>query len=181
MVSTSLIQAAVALLASDASLDLKYQVKHFLHSVTLSSRMGGLPDAASLALLHDTVKGPMTVYRGISIPSLTRAERVEANSLKVGDDIPEHYRLPNGNQTVIHTTTSKSVANGYASGGELSLVMAFEVSPSAIICDTNNLKAVLDKGDLSPDDWTYFKEAKEVMLFKDAKLKPPTVVSVKVR
>lgn len=151
----------------------KSQSISFLNHVTLSSRLAPQPSNGVVEFLSKTRnQETYKLYRGLSL------DGNEFSSLKPGDEVPDNLARPNGNQTVIHTTSDIDVARKYASGKDVSFVYEIEVSPDQVLFDANNLSECFDDEDMSDDKLKYFLGEKEVMLFRNAVFKA-TVLEVK--
>lgn len=153
----------------------------FVESIIMSSRIGKLPGPAALAVLAKTRDpGEYTVYRGVSLGSATREQRIKYNGIRLGDPIPKEFAGVDGAQASLHTSKSASVAMTYARGGAVELVFKIVVPSTRVLFDSTNIGRAFDKGVVPPDTLKYFKGEKEVMLSHGPEL-PGTVHHIRVR
>jgi hypothetical protein len=138
-----------------------------LHKILLSSNysnkdIGLSPEGK--AFLQQTVEGPITVYRGITLRKdrVTSEQFKELKSLSLGNIVPKWASSNNKNS---YTSASKSlaVASRYAKGG--GIVMEARAEPEQILVDTTKLQQLaIDSDEFDEDDFNYMKSEKEVIL-----------------
>jgi len=155
------------------------QAVTFLHLVTLASRNGAMPSDEVLTFLSQTAKGDgYKLFRGLSIANMTKQEAEEFYQLKAGDEVPERFLSPSGSQVTLHATKSRAVAESYSQEGVAGLVIEFDATLDQVICDTTNLTDIIGFSQLDDmDDWEYFAQAQEVLLYRDS-VKSAKVVMV---
>lgn len=132
----------------------------FLDHITTSSRLGVIPDRATLSFLRATVENKTyRLYRGIALDG----HHTEA---KVDDPLDEKLARPEGAQLVIHTTKNLEFAFDYARGKGSGIVYRILCDSSQVMFDGTRAKEIFP--DLSKENQDYFKNSKEVLLFKDS-------------
>uniref|UniRef100_A0AAU6W4K3 Uncharacterized protein n=1 Tax=Pseudomonas phage Cygsa01 TaxID=3138529 RepID=A0AAU6W4K3_9VIRU len=158
----------------------KGQVVSFLKLVTMASRYGALPSQDALDFMRATVTPEVyTLYRGLSLTNVHENQRRALKGLEKGIQVPFEFQRPDGSQVVMHTTVHQNVAEQYASHGVAGLVMEMKVQPNWLICDTRQLDLILDREDLSEEDWAYFAEKGEVLLYIETEPEERFVVSAR--
>jgi hypothetical protein len=132
--------------------------------------------------LKQTVKGPITIYRGFYAmrDRFSSENFLLLKNLSTGDVVPEFASYNNKND---FTSASKSlqVAKRYSKGGNIELVMGAVVQTPQIICDTTNLKQVIGNNNqklISEEDFNYFLKEKEVIVTSDVRF---TVISILIK
>jgi hypothetical protein len=132
--------------------------------------------------LSQTIKGPITVYRGFHAMRNRFSPKnfLLLKSLSPGSIAPNFISSNNKND---FTSTSKSfaVAKRYSKGGNIEIILSANVQKPQIICDTTNIKKVIGNNiqDLLTDsDFDYFEKEKEVIVNSDIQY---TVVNILIK
>lgn len=153
-------------LFSEHFVEAKEKAINFLDQITLSSRLASMPDKATLAFLRATVKpGKYVVYRGLGLTD-------KKTPLEIGEPVPPEFVKPNGAQIVIHTSKSLGVAKTYGRG--LGVIYKITCDASQVMFDGTNMAKAFPEIDQDITD--YFKQEKEILLFRDAFMTTEIVV-----
>jgi len=123
----------------------------------------------AVTFLQSTVKNKTyRLYRGMGLIKrrTKNPRRIKIlNNLQIGDPVPNFIL-----KSLKPYTKKKSIARFYIEG-TLSLMIQIEAKPKQILCDLENLKAIITtKQDiLDENDFDYFKTDKEVIVLNPIK------------